>query len=49
MKNLFINVRLKGNKELQSILANDGKFERIGKIEPQDDYNIIDLKGNLVI
>lgn len=49
MKNLFINVRLKGNKELQSILANDGKFERIGKIEPQDDYNIIDLKGNLVV
>ena len=32
MKNLFINVRLKGNKELQSILINDGKFEKIGKI-----------------
>ena len=28
MKNLFINVRLKGNKELQSILINDGKFEK---------------------
>ena len=49
MKNLFINVRLKGNEELQSILVNDGKFERIGKIEPQDNYNIIDLKGNLVV
>lgn len=49
MKNLFINVRLKGNKELQSILINDGKFEKIGKREPQDDYNIIDLKGNLVV
>ena len=31
MKNLFINVRLKGNKELQSILANDANLKELVK------------------
>lgn len=44
----FINVRLKGQNELVSILVRDGKIEKIGNEIPEQ-CDTIDLEGNLVV
>ena len=47
---LFKNVRLKGQKELTSILVEDGVFKRISADLPeQAGCEVIDLQGQLVI
>lgn len=47
---LFKNVRLKGQKELTSILVEDGVFKRISADLPERaGCEVIDLQGQLVI
>lgn len=50
MIKLFQNVRIKGKKQIQSILVKDGVIEKIGEnIIPPEYAEIIDLKGCLTI
>ncbi len=49
MKKLFINARLKGIKEIKSILVEDGIFKEIGNKIFEPDAEIIDLENKLVI
>ena len=49
MKKLYKNAALAGSQGLQDILVEDGKFVAIQAGLPEDDAQVIDLQGRLVV
>ena len=46
---LIKNARIENNEELADLRVKDGIFEQIGKLEPAQDEEILDLNGKLLL